>query len=100
LYHHAHARCSMVSTNSTEVVNFQYHTEQNTNWATETWTIRDNCDGNWQYIGHMSPNGMVAQGQAIRFQMTGSHFINSWNLQYLAFEVAPQDPGNLRVWEA
>ncbi len=46
-------------------------------------TLTDNCDGNWQIYHPLTPGDDNAEGQAIKFTISGAHIGHEWVLQYL-----------------
>lgn len=77
----------------------KYYSLPGTDSATQTLTISDNSRGNCQILNAIPYTKDNASGQAVRLELTATHLAGEWNLQYLAFDVAPQEKANIRYWE-
>lgn len=77
----------------------RYYSLPGTDYGTKTITLSDNSRGNCQVVNSIPFTKDNASGQAIAYECQFTHYAGQWKMQYLAFDVAPQEKANIRYWE-
>jgi hypothetical protein len=76
-----------------------YRTPTSGSMISDTITMLDNSDGNFQLF-HMLRNVLTTnQGQAIKFKLSGTHIGEEWMLQYLEAHALEQGGNILKQFE-
>lgn len=85
LYAYLLSKVNLWKTNLTTTVSprISYRTPTSLAFQTDQLTLTDNSDENWQLYHPLAPGNDNAEGQAIRFVISGSQLGHEWVLQYL-----------------
>ncbi len=76
-----------------------YRTPTAVGTVSDQLVLTDNNDGNWQIYHPLTPGNDNAEGQAIRFILSGSHIGHEWVLQYMEAHGTPIDGDPLKRFE-
>jgi hypothetical protein len=77
----------------------RYYSLPGTDYSTQTITLTDNSRGNCQILNSIPFTKDNASGQGVAYECVFSHLAGEFKLQYIAFDVAPEDKANIRFWE-
>jgi hypothetical protein len=99
LYGHLFFKVKLLPSSAAQTITFAYKSSVASQYVENKLTLKDNAEGNFQVITQIKGQGGSNQGQAIRFRISGTHLGGVWNLQYLGFDVLPQDAQNLMAYE-
>ncbi len=94
------AKVRLLASANPQAIAFSYRTPVSAAFsATEMLDLTDNSDGNWQIYHQLAPGDQNAEGQGIRFKLSGIQIGSEWVLQYVEAHANILDGEQLKIFE-
>jgi len=101
LYCHTSYQVSLVfdQTGTGYDISARYYSLSGTDYGSQTITLSDNSRGNCQILNSIPFTKDNASGQGIAYECVFSQLAGEYKMQYIGFDVSPEDKSNIRYWE-
>jgi len=76
-------KVNLWASDTPQTYSLAYRTPTSLDFQTDTITLVDNSDGNFQLYHPLTIGNDNMEGQAIKFKLSGIHIGNEWTLQYV-----------------